>query len=188
MSRVEMIQRDKALPEAKEMYDKIEQNGAKVLNLYKVLAHNPHVLRNFMRLGNSLLARTELSPKLRELAILRVARLAGSEYEWAQHYSIALEVGVSHEQTETISHWNDSTNFNDEERVVLQYTEEVAQHVKVKEETFRALQQHLTEQSIVELTLSIGYWGMVARLLMPLQVDIDIQSVSSAQELIGRKS
>jgi len=46
----------------------------------------------------------------------------------------------------------------------------------------------LSERSIVEMTLSIGYWGMVARLLVPLQVDIDIQTVSSAQELIGGKS
>ena len=182
-----MVQPDQASPEAKEIYDKIEKNGAKVINLYKVLAHNPSVLRNFMRLGSSLLTKTELSPKLRELAILRVATLTGSDYEWAQHYPIALEVGVSREQTEILSHWNDSTNFDGEERAVLQYTEEVAQHVQVKDKTFRALQQHLSEQSIVELTLAIGYWGMVARFLVPLQIDIDVQSVSSAQELIGRK-
>ena len=188
MSRVQKIQKEQAQPKAREIYDKIESNGAKVLNLYKVLAHNPSVLHNFLRLGNSLLASTELSPKLRELAILRVAKLTGSEYEWTQHYSIALEAGVSHEQTEGISYWTNSTNFNDKERAVLQYTDEVAQNVEVKDETFRALQQHLNERSIVELTLSIGFWGMVARLLVPLQVDIDTQTISSAQELIGRKS
>ena len=188
MSRIQTVQKDQAPPEVKEIYNKIEDNGARVLNLYRILAHTPNVLRNFLRLGNSLLARTELSPKLRELAILRIARLAGSEYEWTQHYPIALEVGVSHEQTEAISHWSDSTKFSDKERAVLQYTDEVAQDVEVKDETFRALQQHLSIQSIVELTLSIGYWGMVARLLVPLQVDIDIQAVSSAQDLTGRKS
>jgi len=188
MSRVQAVQKGQARPEVREIYDKIEENGAKVLNLYRVLAHSPNVLRNFLRLGGSLLVRTELSPKLRELAILRVAKLTGSEYEWAQHYSIALEAGVSHEQTEVISRWSNSTNFSDKERAVLQYTDEVAQNVEVKDETFRALQQHLNEQSIVELTLSIGYWGMVARLLVPLQVDIDTQTISSAQELIGRKS
>ena len=188
MSRVQTVQKDQAPLEVKEIYTKIEENGARVINLYRVLAHTPNVLRNFLRLGNSLLAKTELSPKLRELAILRVAKLAGSEYEWTQHYFIALEVGVSNEQAEAISHWSDSTNFSDKECAVLQYTDEVAQNVEVKDETFRALQQHLNEQSIVELTLSIGYWGMVARLLVPLQVDIDIRPVSSAQELAGRKS
>jgi len=187
MSRVQMIQREQALPEVKEQYDKIKENGAKVLNLYRVLAHNPVVLRNFLRLGSSLLAKTKLSSKLRELTILRVARLTGSDYEWAQHYALALEAGLKIAQIETISHWSDSTNFSDTERAVLRYTDEVAQNVEVKDETFRALQQHLDEQSIVELTLSIGYWGMVARFLVPLQVDIDVQSIGSAQELIGRK-
>ena len=183
-----MVQKNQASPEVKELYDKIEENGAKILNLHKVVAHNSYVLRDFLRLGGSLLTRTELSPKLRELAILRVAKLTGSEYEWAQHYPIALEVGVSHEQTKAISHWSDSTKFSDKERALPQYTDEVAQNVEVKDATFRALQQHLSEQSIVELTLSIGYWGMVARLLVPLQVDIDTRSISSAHELIGRES
>ena len=187
MSRVQTVQNDQARPEVREIYDKIEEHGAKVLNLYRVLAHSPNVLRSFLRLGGSLLVRSELSPKLRELAILRVAKLAGSEYEWVQHYLIALEVGVTHEQTEALSHWNDAANFSDEERAILQYTDEIAQNVEVKDETFKALQQHLSEQSIVELTLSIGYWGMVARVLVPLQVDIDIQTLNSIKELFGRK-
>ena len=187
MSRVQMVQMDQAQSAVKELYNRIEENGASVLNLYRVLAHNPDVMRNFLRFGSSLITRTELAPKLRELVILRVAKLTGSEYEWAQHYPIALEVGVSCEQAETISLWSDSANFSDEERTVLQYADEVAQNVEVQDETFRALYQHLNEQSIVELTLSIGFWGMVARFLVPLQVDIDAQSVSSAQELLGRK-
>ena len=188
MSRIQMVEKGQAHPEVKELYNKIEGNGAKIINLYKILAHNSNVMRNFLRLGSSLITETELSPKLRELVILRVARLTGCEYEWAQHYPIALEVGISRKQTETISHWVDSTNFSDEERAVLQYTDEVAQNVTVRDETFNALRKHLSERSVVELTLSIGYWGTVARLLVPLQVDIDIQSISSAQELIGRKS
>ena len=188
MARVKLLQKEEAQPKAREIYDKIEENGTRVLNLYRALAHNPNVLRNFTRLGNSLLAGAELSPKLRELIILRIAKLSESEYEWVQHYPIALEAGVTHEQTEAISHWSDSTKFSNEERAVLQYADEVTQNVAVKGETFKTLQQHLNEQRIVELTASIGYWGMVARFLVPLQIDIDAQPAGSAQDLIGRKS
>ena len=183
-----MIHKDQSGPELKEIYENVEENGAKVLNLYRALAHSPNVLRNFLRLGNSLITRTELSPKLRELAILRIAKLTGSEYEWVQHYPIALEVGVSPEQTEAISCWNKSQNFSDMERAVLRYTDEVAQNAEVMDETFSVLQQHLNNRNIVELTVSIGYWGMVARLLEALQVDIDSRSISSAEELFGSRS
>ena len=187
MARVKLLQKEEAQPKAREIYDKIEEGGARVLNLYRALAHNPDVLRNFTRLGNSLLSRAELSPKLRELVVLRIAKLSGSEYEWAQHYPVALETGVTREQTEEISHWSDSMKFSDEERAVLQYADEVAQNVEVKDKTFKALQKYLNEQRIVELTASIGYWGMVARFLVPLQIDIDAQPAGSAQDLTGRK-
>ena len=188
MSRVQTVEEGQAPAGVQEIYNRIRENGAKVINLYRILAYNPHILRDFLRLGSSLLAKTELSPKLRELAILRVAKLTGSEYEWVQHYPIALEVGVSPKQTETISHWRSSKNFSEKECAVLQYTEEVAQNVNVNDETFKALQQHLNNREIIELTVSIGYWGMVARLLEALQVNIDSKSISSAQELFGSRS
>ncbi|MBI4285579.1 MAG: carboxymuconolactone decarboxylase family protein [Chloroflexi bacterium] len=187
MSRVRLLSKAEAPPEAKEIYDKLEANGAAVINIYRTIAHSPEVLRNFLRMGSALLTKAELSARLRELAILRVARLSGSEYEWAQHYSVALEVGVTREQTEAIGNWREVACFNDEERAVLQYTDEVAQNVKVSEETFKNLQRFLSERSIVELTISIGFWGMVARVLVPLQVDIDMRPVGSAQDLVGRK-
>jgi alkylhydroperoxidase family enzyme len=186
MSRVRKIQKDQAEPKVKELFEKIEQNGARVLNLYRVTAHAADVLPHFLRLGNSLLSRTELSPKLRELAILRVAKLTNSEYEWAQHYPVALEAGITEEQTRAISHWNSSKVFTVEERAVLQYVDEVTQNVEVEEGTFKSLAEHLNERCIVELTLSIGYWGMVARLLVPLRVDIDAEVAGSARELAGR--
>ncbi len=188
MSRVPTVQEDQAPAEVEEIFSKIRGNGARIINLYKTLAYNHRLLRDFIRLGNSLLAKAELSPKLRELAILRIARVSGSEYEWTQHYPVAMQVGVSPEQAETISEWSSSKNFSDEERAVLQYTDEVAQNVQVKDETYRTLQKHLNDRKIVELTASVGYWGMVARFLEALQVDIDDQSVGSVQDLFGKKS
>ena len=186
MARVKLLQKDQAPTGVKEIFDKIEKNGARVLNLYRALAHNPDAMLSTLKLGNSLLTKSELSPKLRELVILRVAKLAGSDYEWAQHYPVALEAGVSREQTEAISNWQESEAFSDTERAVLKYTDEVAKNVKVPDETFDALKQYLSERNIVELTLSIAYWGLIARILVPLQVDIDVSTATSAKDLAGR--
>ena len=188
MARVRLIGKEQASPEVSELYGKMEKNGARIINLYRVLAHNSRVLKNHLQLGNTLLSRTTLSPKLREMAILRIARLSGSQYEWVQHYPVALEAGVSEEQAEALSQWQESGLFDEEECAVLRYTDEVALQVSVTDETFEMLKRFLDEQRIVELTVSIGYWGMVARILVPLQVDIDTQSVGSASELTGKKT
>ena len=188
MSRISLVQKEQASPEVKELFQKIEDNGARVMNLYKAVSHSPHVARNFIKLGNSLIGRTELSPKLRELTIMRIAKLCHSEYEWTQHTLVALEAGVSQKKLDKIDSWGESDSFTEEERAVLQYVDEVAKNVKVTDETFAALRQYLNERSIVELTLAIGWWGMLARLLVPLEVEIDEQSAGSAGDLIGRRS
>ena len=188
MARVRLIEKEQAPPEVREIFQKIEDNGAKILNLYKVVANSPGLLLNFIRLGNSVIGRMELPSRLREIVILRVARLTGSEYEWAQHAPVALQVGVSQKQLDSISDWKNAAEFNNKERAVLQYTDEVAQNVKVTDQTFNTLKNFFNEQAIVELTMTIGYYEMVARLLVPLQVEVDEGSVSSASELIGRRT
>jgi uncharacterized peroxidase-related enzyme len=185
MARVPLIEKEKAPPEVKEVFQKIEDNGARILNLYKAVANSPKLLLNFIRLGNSVMGKTELPPKLRELAILRVAKLTGSEYEWAQHAPMALETGLSKNQLDAISGWKNSAEFNDIERAVLQYTDEVAKNVKVADKTFNRLKKFFDEQTIVELTIAIGFYGMVARLLVPLQVEID-ESAGSVGNLLGK--
>ncbi|MDD5093419.1 MAG: carboxymuconolactone decarboxylase family protein [Dehalococcoidia bacterium] len=186
MARVTLVQKDQASKEVEEVFRKIEGNGARVLNLYKAVAVSPPMLSSFLKLGNRLLSRAELSSKLRELAILRVANLAGSEYEWTQHLSIALATGVSQQQIDDVHSWRESASFTEEERAVLQYTDELAVDVTVTEGTFDGLRSHLSERQIVELTLSIGYWGMVARVLVPLKVDLDERHVGTAKDLLGR--
>lgn len=188
MSRISLVQKEQASPEVKELFQKIEDNGARVINLYKVVSHSPHVVRNFIKLGNSLIGRTELSPKLRELAIMRIAKLCHSEYEWTQHALVALELGVSQKELDIIDSWKESDSFTGEERAVLQYVDEVAKNVEVTDETFAALKRYLNERNIVELTLAIGWWGMVARVLVPLEVEIDEQSAGSTGDLIGRRT
>lgn len=186
MSRVSLVQKNQASPEVDELFQRIEDNGAKVINLYKAMANSPHVTRNLIKLGNSLISKTNLSPKLRELTIMRIAKLCDCEYEWAQHTPVALDSGVSQTQLDVIESWKESDDFTDEERAVLQYVDEVTRNVKVADKTFKTLRQHLSERNIVELTLAIGWWGMLARFLVPLEVEIDEQSVGSAGDLIGQ--
>ena len=188
MARVKLIQKDEASPEIKALFQQIEDNGARVMNFYRVVANSPGVARAAIKLGNSLLGKTVLSAKLRELTIMRIARLCDCEYESAQHTTVALQCGISQAQLDAIGSWKESDEFNEEERAVLQYVDEVEQNTRVTDETFQALRKFLDERNIVELTLAVGWWGMLARLFVPLEVEVDEQSAGSASDLIGRRA
>ncbi len=173
MARISYVDKQQGAPEARELLAKLESRGLKVLNVYKVMGHSPAAMRACMGLGNTLLTRTGLDAKLRELAILRVAQLTDSRYEWMQHLPIALEVGVSQEQVDSLASWPRSKAFSEKEKALLAYTDEVTERVRVSDETFSRLRQQLDEREILELTLCAGYWGLIARLLVALQVDLE---------------
>src|ERR1700676_3412340 len=76
-------------------------------NVLKMLAHSPDVLKAQLQLGAALLTATQLSPKLRELAILRTANDCRSRYVSINHTTPAKSVGATDEQIENVGNWQD---------------------------------------------------------------------------------
>jgi AhpD family alkylhydroperoxidase len=171
MARVGYVSSADAQGDSRDVLAAMEQQGLEVLNIYRVLGNTP-VLRNFLRFGNSLLRHGALDPTLREIAILRVAQLTGAAYEWAHHVPIARQAGVPDDQIASLDGWQTSAAFDGRRRAVLRYVEAVAS-LAVTEDTFAGARAHLSEPEIVELTLVVGFWGLVARALTALQVDIE---------------
>jgi len=149
-------------------------NTPRKLNVARMIANTADaVFQNFSRLGNSLMTRGKLNGKLRELAILRNARVCNSLYEYTQHVPIAKSVGVSEEQLRGIDNWEAARCFSELEQLVLRFTDEIARSVKGTRATLDALKQHLGPGEIVELIMAIGFWGMVARILETTEVELE---------------
>jgi alkylhydroperoxidase family enzyme len=143
------------------------------LNINKMMAHAENSARHFMRLGNSLLTQAKLDARLRELAILRIAILCKSQYEWYQHELLAKQVGVSEKQIAELQVRTDSAVFNEQEQAVLRYTEEVTLQIKSSDQAFAALAGFLSHRELVELTLTIGFYNLVARFLENTEVEVE---------------
>jgi len=149
-------------------------NTPRKLNVALMIANaSDPVFQNFSRLGNSLMTRGKLDKKLREIAILRNARVCNSLYEYTQHVPIAKAAGLRSEQIAGIDKWESAPCFSEIERLVLRLTDEVARNVKGSHETLVALKEHLGPGEIVELIMAIGFWGMVARVLETTEVELE---------------
>ena len=115
--------------ELRELYERLSQTmpGIGVLNIFKVMAHNPRVLRDWLRLATPLLTGgLTLSPRLREIAILRVAQVCGSEYEFAHHIRIAQQAGLTEAEIAHLQDHDESELFSDLDRAVVRYTDACA--------------------------------------------------------------
>lgn len=173
MARVKLLTLEEMEPELREWFGKMQSRGSEMLNIYRVFAHSPEVCQTYMRFVNRVLFKMKLDPKLRELVILRVAQLTQCGYERGQHLEIARAAGVSEEQIKGMQRWKVSKHFNTRERAVLQYTDELTQHIRPKPATFRKLKGFLSERELVELTLTVGNYGGLARFLEAMQVELE---------------
>ena len=144
------------------------------LNVFRMMAHAETSFRPLVQLGTAILGFQQLSAKLRELVILRIAELSAARYEWVQHVPIAEATGVTRAQRDALER-NDPDNacFDALDRLVLRFVTEVVLDVRASEATFAALAAALSPQEIVELILTVGYYMLIARLLETTAVDLD---------------
>jgi AhpD family alkylhydroperoxidase len=169
MARLPYVDPEQASPEVREALEALPP-----LNIFRTLAHAETCLRPALRLGGAILTAQQLDAVLRELAILRVARLSGAEYEWVQHVAIGLAVGVSDEQVAALERGDaEATCFDDRERLVLQVATEVVEDAGASEATFAAAKAAFSSREIVELIVTAGYYYLLAALMNSVDIDVD---------------
>jgi alkylhydroperoxidase family enzyme len=149
-----------------------------------------HAESNWPRLADlllSILGEQELASKLRELGILRVARLRRARYEWDQHVVIAASAGVRSEQIESIAKGEiGATCFDPQERLVLEAATELVQDANVSDGTLARLARDLPPRQIVELLLACGVYEALAKLMNALGLDPEGSVTSAFAEAVNR--
>src|SRR5215469_15229408 len=144
-----------------------------VLNVLRMTANAQSVFQQRSRLSTALLNDIKIDKRLREIAILRTAKDCSSVYEWTHHVPAAKHVGVTDEQIAAIENWQSASCFNELQRLVLQFTDEVNANVKASRATLEALKKHLSPAEIIELLIIIGHWRQTATILETTEVDVD---------------
>lgn len=64
------------------------------LNVYRIMAHHPALLRAWTDLRTHIVQHTSLGPQRAEVVILRLAHRVGCAYEWNQHVVRGLAAGL----------------------------------------------------------------------------------------------
>lgn len=144
------------------------------LNVFRMMTHAETCFRPLIALGTGILLRQQLDARLRELAILQVARMSHATYEWTQHVPIARAVGVAAEEIAALERDDRAAAcFDARARAVLDFTTDVVRNVRASDATLAALRAHCPDREVVELLLAVGYYMLVARLLETTGVDLE---------------
>ena len=100
--------------------------------------------------------------------------MEGGEYEWVQHVPIAIAVGATQAQVDAIADRKLAGScFNDLERTVLRFTEQVVEKVRADEPVVREALGFLSQREIVELIMTIGFYMTAARITETTRTELD---------------
>src|SRR5690606_36934512 len=101
-----------------------ETRGAVRLPFSAVL-NNPELTYCIAHLGSFIRFESVLPDRARELAILATAREVDARFEWAGHYRIAKEAGITEEQLEAIANRTAPDGFSDEDTLPINIAHEL---------------------------------------------------------------
>lgn len=133
---------------------------------YAILAQSPRLALNIARMSDCILGEIGWTERrdLRELAVQALNHHYKCDFSFQAHLSLASLSGISLEQQAAIPYWRTSSLFDDEQRLVIEYTLACVSG-DVPEELFARVVARFGEKGAVEFTVTVGWWALWAMLL-----------------------
>ena len=149
----------------------IEEGRGWIPNVFLVLLHSPALASGWLTLANALRA-SSLDLRTRELAILLVAHVKDSSYEWGVHERVARSAGVTDAELAAIRAWPDRAGWSRRDWAVLTLVAAVAANEPAPSSCLDELRQE-GARFTVELAGTSAYYVAVAQFTKALQVPVD---------------
>jgi alkylhydroperoxidase family enzyme len=160
-------------PVARHPFPKRDEGRPKGLNVLGTLARHPALTTAFHTFNGHVQFATTLSPRERELLILRVAAVRGAAYEWAQHAVLAGDAGLDDEEVARIAVGPDAPGWSSQDQAMLRAVDELVTDAKITDETWATLAAELDEQQLMDLVFTVGAYDLLAMALLSFGVELD---------------
>jgi alkylhydroperoxidase family enzyme len=160
-------------PILQDMFDKRRAMGGAVINLSLTTGHAPKFARASGAMAFAIRFETSTPRRLIELVIFRTAQIVGSDYELNQHKPLMKMCGYNDQQIGEVADWRRSTFFDDKQRAVLGYVEQMANGGNVDDPTFADLSRYFTSQQIIEISYTVGTYYSTGLLTKALKIQVE---------------
>ncbi|OBJ19313.1 carboxymuconolactone decarboxylase family protein [Mycobacterium colombiense] len=128
-------------------------------NALSTLAHHPALAKSFLRFNVHLLMTSTLPPRIRELAILRVAHRRQCAYEWSHHVRMAKDEGITDDQIAALQQGEAADTFD---QAVITGVDELDEKSELSDQTWAALGQRLNDQQRMDFVFTVGCYALLA--------------------------
>ena len=154
-----------------------DPNRPKGLNVLGTLAQHPELTTAFHTLTGHVLFASTITPRQRELLVLRVAHLRGSDYEWAQHVVLAGDAGIAPDEVERIADGPDAGAWDPVDAALVRAVDELVADARIADGTWAVLAEHLDQQQLMDVVFTVGTYEVLAMALRTFGVELDADLV-----------
>jgi AhpD family alkylhydroperoxidase len=144
------------------------RNPAAAGNAIATFVNHPDLTRSYLTFSFYLLTRSTLAPRLRELAVLRIAHLTSCAYEWDEHVAIGQREGLSLDDIAALQRGEAADEFDQK---VLTAVDELVEKTRITDETWAALGERMDEKQLMDFVFTVGGYHMLAMALNTFGVE-----------------
>lgn len=146
-----------------------------VSNALATFANHPALAKAFLRFNVHLLYSSTLPPRIRELAILRVAHRRHCAYEWAHHVELAKQAGINDDEVAAVRFdaGEDPGHFDAFECTVLTGVDELDEKSELSDQTWATLGERLDDRQRMDYIFTVGCYTLLAMAFNTFGIELD---------------
>jgi alkylhydroperoxidase family enzyme len=139
---------------------------------FRTLLMHPELVKGVLPFANYILADSTLTPRHRELLILRTAWRTRSDYLWAKHQSRAAAAGLSAPQISVIG-GQPGPALAPFETALLRAADELHWNSFVSNDTWGTLAKQYSVHELMDATFTVAEMTMIAAVVSSAQVELE---------------
>ena len=139
---------------------------------WSVILRSPELLNRLRGVSDYLRFNSSLPPRRSEFVILITAREWTQNYEWAAHYPLALEGGLSPDIAAAVADGRRPEGMADDEKALYDFCTALHRDGRVSDSIYVRALAEFGEQGIVEMVGLSGYYTLIAMVLNTARIPL----------------
>jgi 4-carboxymuconolactone decarboxylase len=152
------------------------------LNVYRVMAHHPELVRAWTGLRNHIVTANALTPQQQEIVILRAGFRWGSAYEWAHHVVRGRVAGLSDARIAHVRAAKDRLHADQIDDLLMTAVDHLIDDGRLPITLRETLMARIGAKAVLDLMATVGMYSTLAFILQtfetPIEADIARQAAT----------
>jgi len=149
------------------------KSGSYIVHVMRMAANAPASTKALVDLAQSILFYSSFDPRKREIAVLRVAQMTHSVYEWTHHVGVGKHFKISDEEVEIIRTEEPVVSLDEEGNLLCRVADENSRDVRLSDDALAKVLERYGAQGATELILCVSYFNFLSRFLESTRVELE---------------